>query len=346
MHSRLPLMLHRDLARISLVVLVLATAGPFASRPSLRNVRLIVGDGVTSVMLTADGALPSPKVGVLSDPPRIYLDFVNVAAATGGTSVEGNVLVRGVRVAVNQTEPLVTRVVIDLSRPAPHRIDAGQRESGQLTVIVGVPVAPAVAPKAPAPRQDVAAEAPGAPTPPPTNAAGIGVRAGTPVTAPAVPSAASVSQPPAPQPDAAARAARSPGFARADGGTASRAPARDVAQYLQAASPLLDRLERLRPVLVSLDALAAVPDERLKPAAEEFKAIEKALASLVAPRSLAATHELLRQACTLGAASVAARVGPGATDDPSRGWNAAAAAAGALMLLDRVRADLGLATSW
>ena len=126
-------------------------------------------------------------------------------------------------------------------------------------------------------------------------------------------------------------------------GTAAGAPTKDVAQYLHAASPLLDRLERLRPMLVSLDALAIVPDERLKPAVEEFGLIRIALASLVPPRSLTATHELLRDACILGAASATARVAPGVPDDSSRAWNAAAAAAGAIMLLDWARADLGLA---
>ena len=334
--------MHRNLARIAFAILVLAPAGPLASRPSLQTVRLIVGDGVTSVILSADGALPAPKVGVLTDPPRIYLDFANVAAATEGIRVEGGSLVRGVRVAVNRSEPLVTRVVIDLSKPAPHRVEAGRRESGQLTVHVGVPVAVADTPKAQASR-DVAGGAPPAPGPPATDVPEIAARARTAAIAPAVPPRAPAASTPEAQPNAAAaRAARSPGFARAAGGTAARAPARDIAQYLHAASPLLERLERLRPVLVSLDALAIVPDERLKPAVEEFGLIRTALASLVPPRSLTATHELLRDACILGAASATARVAPGVPDDSSRAWNAAAAAAGAMMLLDRARADLGL----
>jgi hypothetical protein len=343
MQSRLPLTTHRNLARIAFAVLVLAAAGPLASRPSLQSVRLIVEDGVTSVILSADGALPSPKVGVLTDPPRIYLDFGNVAAATEGIRVEGSVLVRGVRVAVNQSEPLVTRVVIDLSEPAPHRVEAGRREFGQLTVLVGVPVAVADTPKAQAAARDVAGGAPSAPLPPSTTVPEIAARTRTAATAPAVPSPVPAALPPEAQPDAAARAARSPGFARAGGGTAARAPAKDVAQYLHTASPLLQRLERLRPVLVKLDALAIVPDERLTSAVEEFGLIRTALASLVPPRSLTATHDLLRDACILGATSATARVAPGVPDDSSRAWNAAAAAAGAIMLLDRARADLGLA---
>jgi len=63
----------------------------------------------------------------------------------------------------------------------------------------------------------------------------------------------------------------------------------------------------------------------------------------VPPRTLVTTHELFRDLCVLGAASVAARVAPAAPDDSARAWNAAAAAAGAIMFLDRARAEVGLA---
>ncbi len=181
---------HRNSRRIALAALVLIASGPLASRSSLQTVRLITGDGETSVILSADGALPSPKVGVLTDPPRIYLDFLDVAAATEGTRVNGDLLVRGVRVAVNQPQPLVTRVVIDLARPAPHRIEAGLRDSGQLTIVVGVPVALAGAPP-PRPRgQDVAGSAPALPRPPAAEPPKAGVPAKAPATVPAAAPAA------------------------------------------------------------------------------------------------------------------------------------------------------------
>jgi hypothetical protein len=112
---------------------------------------------------------------------------------------------------------------------------------------------------------------------------------------------------------------------------------------LQRASYLLERVERLRPLLVSLDALAVVPQEQLNAAAEEFESIRKGLAAIVPPRTLAASHELFRDLCVLGAASAAARVTRATPDDSTRAWNAAAAAAGAIMFLDRAWAELGLA---
>ncbi len=458
MDSRLALAPSRKVRRAALAALVLTTSGLLASGPSLQTVRLVVGNGAISVILAADGALPSPKVGVLTDPPRIYLDFPGVAAATEGIRASGDLLVRGVRVAVNQSRPLVTRVVIDLATPAPHRIDAGQRDSGQLTIVVGVPVAPPGVPTPRPPAPDVAVRTPARPSPlPAERPKAAAPPAKAPAAAPAVPVAAPAARalPPASGPslqkvrlidvgdgeasvflsadgalpspkvgvrtdppgiyldfpdvaaatdglrvdgnllvrgvrvavnqsqplvtrvvidlarpaphridagqrasgqltivvggpvvpagEPAARAARSPEFARAAGATPGRAPAKDVAQYLQRASSLLERLERLRPLLVSLDALAAPPEVQLKETAQEFESIRQALAAIVPPRTLAATHELFRDVCVLGAASVAARVAPAAPDDSTRAWNAAAAAAGAIMLLDRAWAEVGLA---
>jgi hypothetical protein len=320
-----------------------ARALPLATRPSLRTVRVIdVGNGEATVFLSADGALPSPKVGVLTDPPSVYLDFPDIAAATEGIRVEGNLLVRGVRVAVNQSRPLVTRVVIDLARPAPHRIEAGLRDAGDMRVVVGVPGAPAGA-QTPRPRgQDVADGAPVLPTPPPAEPPKAAAPEKAPAAVPAVSAAPEAVRPP-PSGERAARTAGSPESARAAGATAARAPAKDVAQYLPRTSALLERLERLRPLLQSLDALAALPAGQLKSAAQEFESIRQALAAIVPPRTLAPTHELFRDLCVLGAASVAARVAPATPDDSTRAWNAAAAAAGAIMFLDRVRAELGLA---
>jgi hypothetical protein len=447
---------HRHSRLCTLAALVLVTTGPHASRPSLQSVRLVVENGATSVSIVADGALPAPKVGVLTDPPRIYLDFPDVATATAGARASEGALVRGVRVAVNQPQPLVTRVVIDLARPAPHRIETGLRDSGQILILVGVPADPVAAPtprptapspaeppkttdagRAPATPPAAPAPAPPALPPPPqplpfrpslrtvrlidvgdgstsvllsadgalpspevgvladppsvcldfpgVQAETEGVRVNEPRLVSAVRVAANPSQPlttrvlielarPAPHridadlrnsghltivvgvplavaaartptPEPAARAARSPAFASGAEATAVRAPAKDVAQYLQRTLHVLERLERLRPLLASLDALAALPNEQLKAAADEFRSTRQALAAIVPPRTLAATHELFVEVCVLGAAAAAARVTPNVADESTRAWNAAAAAAGAIMLLDRARAEVGLGES-
>jgi len=340
--GRRPPFTHSGSARVAVVIFALIAGGPSASQTSLRTVRVAAEGGATVVTLVADGALPQPTVGVLPDPPRIYLDFRDVTTATDGTRAGADLLVRGVRVAVNQPQPLVTRVVIDLVRPSPHRIDAGLRDRGQLTIVVGVPTA---VPVAPAPRiagQDVAENVKAENRPSADGRPEAAARATVPASVPAVPAAV---PPPKLPDDTASRAALFAESARAPRPGEVRAPAKDVDQYLRSASAPLERLERLRPVLTSLDARAILPDERLKATAAEFEAIRRTLAAIVPPRTLTAIHQALYDACVLGAASAAARVARAAPDDSTRAWNAASAAAGAIMLIERARAELGLAPS-
>jgi hypothetical protein len=122
-----------------------------------------------------------------------------------------------------------------------------------------------------------------------------------------------------------------------------KASPKDVEKYLGKAAIAIDRLERLRPILVSLDAGAGVPDGQLKKAIDEFQSIGRALAAIEPPRKLEPTHELLSKACVLGAAGAAARR-DAATEESARASTAATAAAGALMLLERARANLGFAS--
>ena len=130
---------HRNSRRIALAALVLITSGPLASRPSLQTVRLIAGDGETSVILSADGALPSPKVGVLTDsaahlprfPGRRGGDRRNTRqrGPPGPRSASGGQPIAAFGDSRRD----------DLARLAPHRIEAGLRDSGQRTIVVGVP---------------------------------------------------------------------------------------------------------------------------------------------------------------------------------------------------------------
>ena len=280
------------------------TPGPGASGTVVRSVRLAPGWGDVAVIVEADGPLPSPAVGILGGSPHIYLDFPNVTTATAGILVEGHPVVRGVRVAVNQAQPPVTRVVIELARAAPHRIEAGGRERGELTVVVDAPAATE--------------------------------------SAPAVPDAQAMSSP-APVSPAPARVAAVPPSASGSREATARAPAKDVERYLQQASSALDRLEQLRPLLASLDALKPLSGVHLKAAAGEFESIRQALAATEPPKTLKATHDLFCTVCVLGALSATARLEAVARGDSAGAWNAASAAASAMMLLDRARAELGVA---
>ena len=237
-----------------------------AGVPRLRSIALDRdADGVT-VRIEADGPLPFPRVGVLADPPRIYLDLAGVRPATSGTTGSADGIVRRVRVALNQEDPIVTRVVIDLTQPSPHRVDGRERAAGRIRVVLG------------------AAGPPDVPTP--------------------------------------AAAARKP-------------PPRRSARIAEAQNATLvsaaGRLERLRPVLASIDARTDVPEPSLREAIAEFATVRKVLTAL----RTSETQDALVKVCVLGTTAAAARIDAQAHADAARAWNAASAAAGALMMLDR-----------
>jgi hypothetical protein len=75
-------------------------------------------DGV-AVALDASGPLPFPTVGTAQNPARIYIDLSNVRPAARFMSARGSGIIRGIRAAVNSTQPLITRVVIDLQSEVP-----------------------------------------------------------------------------------------------------------------------------------------------------------------------------------------------------------------------------------
>jgi NAD(P)H-dependent FMN reductase len=256
------------IAALSAAVLV-SPARESGREPVLRSIRVGAEAGASIVVIEADGPLPLPSVGVLGRPPRIYLDFPDVIPSTHGTAAELDPLVLRVRVALHQRLPVVTRVVIDLTKTAPHRVEAGGRERGRLTVVVG-------------------------------------------------PSAGAASQ-----------------------ATRARPPrARSVDPGGEAIAAALSRLERLRPLLLAIDARLDVPAEALRAGISEWEAIRQTLA-LVRPRAaVASTHETLTKVCVLGSTAANTRLDAQQDSDAARAWNAASAAAGALILLDRTASAL------
>lgn len=72
----------------------------------------------------------------------------------------------------------------------------------------------------------------------------------------------------------------------------------------------------------------------------EFDDLGKLLSTFKAPFSRAATHALLLRACTLGARAARLREAPSGNPDDPLVWEAASAAAGALMMIDKANMDL------
>jgi len=249
----------------------------------LRSVRFDPEPDGVAMTIEANGPLPLPRVGVLADPPRVYIDLAGVAPGTSAIVESSNALVRRVRVAVNQPDPLVTRVVIDLSQPVAHRVDARARAAGRIRVLLGGRAASDVRPAASVP-----------PNPP-------GSVLGKPdESVPSTPAERPTTQP--------------------------AAQRRSVALVAAAA-----RLERLRPLLVSIDTRADVPEPSLHAALDEFAAIQHTLTGL----RTSEVQDALVKVCVLGTTAVEARIDAQQRGEPGPAWTAASAAAGALMTLDR-----------
>ena len=287
--------------------------------PMLRAVRVDAGEsgGATTVILEADGPLPVPLSGALDGPPRIYLDLNGVRPGTAVRLAEPGALVLRARVALHGANPISTRVVLDLSRQTPYRIDSSGRAQGRLTIVIGIP------PSAPAPAPPPV-QKPTQATIPPAQATISPRAAPSPSAAP----------PPAPAPPASTPPVAGPPAApqrRASGGDA----------YVAQVSVALARLQALRPLLASIDRRAPEPVGDLRAAILEFNAVTRLLVAIKVPTSRETTQDLLLRACDLGARASRMRMELESTGDLAPGWNAASAAAGALIMLDSASAELG-----
>jgi hypothetical protein len=102
--------------------------------------------GPSTVVIAATGPLPKPVVGILENPSRIYLDFSGVLGRTLVAPSSDQLVVR-VRAAQHSLDPLVTRVVIDLSSAARYSLDLSSQADGRIGVRLspraGVPSPPA-----------------------------------------------------------------------------------------------------------------------------------------------------------------------------------------------------------
>ena len=87
--------------------------------------------------LTVSG-VEEPQEG----PPRLVIDLPNATSALPGTMPVGAGPVKAVRMGLNADSPLVTRVVMDLTRKAPYRLETSA-DGNKLTVIFDETPSPA-----------------------------------------------------------------------------------------------------------------------------------------------------------------------------------------------------------
>ena len=105
----------------------------------------------------------------------------------------------------------------------------------------------------------------------------------------------------------------------------------------QIAGPL-DQLRALRPLLASIDVLKTEEVPGVPAAIERLESIRQTLAAVKPAPDRGPTHDMLLQSTTLAQRALKLRMS-GA--DPPALRNAGSAAAGALLLLDRVCIDVG-----
>jgi hypothetical protein len=256
----------------------------------------------TNVVLEGDAPLPVPAVGVVDGPPRIYLDFTDVLPPSSVVFASDAPSIRRVRVALHSDAPVVTRVVIDLVRQTSYRIKPDSAAPNRLVIAVGEPGGRGQG----------------------DDGRGTRVEGRNPNT------------PPSPRKDIG----EAGGLRTSDPGT-QRLPSGQQ-MYVQQVSGLLARLEKMRPLLVSIDTRGEQPGVSLQVAMSELDSIAKALASIRPSQRMAPIHDRLQQSCSLASRAVRARMESMVQGSSDVAWTGASAAAGALLLLDRVRADLGL----
>ena len=282
-----------------------------------------------TVSIDIAGGGIAPEAGFVDGPPRVFLDFPGVALQTAAVTASRDSRIRKIRAAVHSTRPLVTRVVIDLAAPLPFRITTS---AGRVSVVLGQPGSQGVGPiglvsELPA-AVPASAPFPPAPTAPPAPAP-------APATA-AVP-AAPAESPPSPKRSPAAAPAARP----ASSAPRPSTPAKDSERYLRQVSPALDRLRLQQPILNALDTAEPQDPERIQMAIDEFERLRQELSGMKPAESMRAQHDMLVQSTILALMATRLRLEAFRTSDAATLRNAASAAAGATLLLDRACADLG-----
>ncbi len=88
-----------------------------------------------------DGVLPRTLEEIVTPPFRLFIDLPNVVPQVASATPVHKGGVDRVRVGLNQSSPPVTRVVLDLSRRSPYRLEE-DTESHALRIIIGTPESP------------------------------------------------------------------------------------------------------------------------------------------------------------------------------------------------------------
>ena len=120
-----------------------------------------------------------------------------------------------------------------------------------------------------------------------------------------------------------------------------RAPA--ARKYRRSVTQTLRAINRNTPALEDVRAQAGPPASKLQSVIDRWRRDGTRLDRITPPAEMVPVHALFRSAWEMGEQAFSLRLSAAASNDPARAQQASSAAAGALMLLTRARADLDAA---
>jgi type IV pilus secretin PilQ/predicted competence protein len=113
-----------------------AAADAPSAATSITSVRASVEKGRTVVTLAGNGYLKPGRVSEAdTPPPRLFLDFPGLSSTADGDTPATGGSVQRVRVALNSRSPLVTRVVVDLSRKIAYHVERTGEAGRDLAIV-------------------------------------------------------------------------------------------------------------------------------------------------------------------------------------------------------------------
>ena len=118
------------------------TAAPAAAKPSattattLDRVQSKKSPATTTITLSGNGRLaPSNVVESKDRPRRLVIDFPNVASKAPTQTAIDSALVSRVRVGLNSSQPLVTRVVMEIANDTRYRVERSGENGRDLDIV-------------------------------------------------------------------------------------------------------------------------------------------------------------------------------------------------------------------
>lgn len=116
---------------LTLALLTRPADAESAAPTVLRSVE-IAGDGhMVVVTIDLDGTCPLPTAHSLDAPARVYVDLAGVIPRDDLRGVPGAGVVIRARIALNAASPCVTRIVLDLARSEPFRLEPDKHQIGR-----------------------------------------------------------------------------------------------------------------------------------------------------------------------------------------------------------------------